>query len=111
MKKIIVDIDKCTGCRTCEVICSLTHDEKNTINPRASRIRIFKDDEVGINLPLISRSQQQIQYNKIPELIIDGKSCNVLQLWTLFKPSGVECNFCTNCAKWCSTGALSVKEA
>jgi len=110
MKKIKIDMDKCTGCRTCEVICSLTHDDRTTINPRKARIRVFKDDEEGINLPLISRSQNQIEYVKAPMLTINDKKCNAVQFWSLFKPSDVECNFCTNCVKWCETDALTLVE-
>ena len=109
MKKIKIDIDKCTGCRTCEVICSLTNNG-GTINPRNSCIRVFKDDVEGVNLPLIARSKNQIEYVKAPTLTIDGKNCNVVQFWSLFKPSDLECSFCTNCVKWCITGALTVEE-
>jgi benzoyl-CoA reductase subunit BamC len=109
MKKIKINTDKCTGCRTCEVICSLTHD-KGTINPRKSRIRVFKDDVDGVNLPLIARSHNQIEYVKSPSLTMDGKDCNVTQFWSRFKPSDVECDFCASCAKWCVTGALTVEE-
>lgn len=110
MKKIKVDYMKCTGCRTCEVICSLTHDGKDTVNPRASRIRIFKDDDEGVNLPLIARTPTQIDYVAYPELSIEGKKCNVFQFWSLFKPADLECNFCTNCVKWCVTDALTIAE-
>lgn len=46
MEKIIqVDIDKCVGCRTCEVTCSL----KNTgqSNPTRSRIRVIRYEKPG----------------------------------------------------------------
>ena len=110
MKKIKIDTDKCTGCRTCEIICSLTHDGKETINPRNARIRVFKDDEEGVNLPLIAQSPNRIEYVKTPTLTIDGKKCNLFQFWSLFKPSDVECNFCSNCVKWCVTDALTIIE-
>jgi Fe-S-cluster-containing hydrogenase component 2 len=38
-KAIVVDNKKCSGCRICEVFCSLKHEGK--VFPRASRIRIF----------------------------------------------------------------------
>ena len=110
MKKIRIDTIKCTGCRTCEVICSLTHNGKDTINPRDSRIRVFKDDEEGVNLPLIARTPNQIEYVKPPILTVDDKKCNAFHFWSLFKPSDLECNFCTNCVKWCVTAALTLVE-
>ncbi len=111
MKKIKIDYMKCTGCRTCEVICSLTHNGKDTINPRKACIRVFKDDEEGVNLPLIARHPDQIEYVSAPQLTVDDKKCNIFQFWSLFKPSDLECNFCTNCVKWCVTNALTLTES
>ena len=37
---ILVDFSRCSGCRLCEVICSLKNE--GTIWPEASRIRIFE---------------------------------------------------------------------
>lgn len=42
-KALIVDWKKCAGCRTCEIICSLSHD--NVCNPALSRIRIIRDEK------------------------------------------------------------------
>jgi benzoyl-CoA reductase subunit BamC len=42
MPRIKVDHEKCTGCRHCEIACSLNH-VVNTANPRRSRIRVMKD--------------------------------------------------------------------
>jgi len=38
---IAVDADKCTGCRSCEVVCSIFHND--IINTELARIRIVKD--------------------------------------------------------------------
>ena len=38
---IVVDVDKCTGCRSCEIVCSLYHE--GVINPALSRIHVVKD--------------------------------------------------------------------
>ncbi len=38
---IVVNADLCTGCETCESVCSFVHDgEFNPINTRIHRIRI-----------------------------------------------------------------------
>ncbi|MBW1814462.1 MAG: 4Fe-4S binding protein, partial [Deltaproteobacteria bacterium] len=38
---IIIDPDLCTGCETCESVCSFVHDgEFNPINTRIHRVRI-----------------------------------------------------------------------
>ncbi len=47
IKTIKIDTDKCTGCRTCEVLCSAFHAEPkySIVNPKRSRIRVFWDEE------------------------------------------------------------------
>jgi len=45
VKEIIVDLDKCIGCRACEVACSAFHanPKYSSINPARSRIRVVID--------------------------------------------------------------------
>jgi Fe-S-cluster-containing hydrogenase component 2 len=52
MKKILIsDPNKCTGCRVCESVCSLSHHSE--CNPRKSRIRVFRWDLRGIDIPVV----------------------------------------------------------
>ena len=46
VKEIKVDIDKCTGCRACEMVCSAFHarPQYSSINPARSRIRVIADE-------------------------------------------------------------------
>ncbi len=53
MKRIFVDETVCTGCRYCEIACSLFHE--GAINPRKSRIRIISNIQKGSDKPLICR--------------------------------------------------------
>lgn len=48
MKLIEVIHGKCVGCRLCEMICSLTHEQ--VCSTTRSRIKIFRDEEFGNNL-------------------------------------------------------------
>jgi Fe-S-cluster-containing hydrogenase component 2 len=50
-KVLVVDPDKCTGCKVCEMICSLHHE--NEINPTKSRIHIISWEDEGIDVPMI----------------------------------------------------------
>ncbi len=45
---ILRDIEACTGCRLCEIACSLKHEA--TIWPEASRIKVF-EDKPGVPVP------------------------------------------------------------
>ncbi len=49
--RIHVDLDKCTGCRTCEVICYFYKDHK--INPRKARVEVIRVDRAGLDIPII----------------------------------------------------------
>ena len=48
----IVDTTKCTGCQICEVACSL--EKEGICNPKLSRIKILRQDMLGVYLPVIS---------------------------------------------------------
>lgn len=50
-KVLVVDPDKCTGCKVCEMICSLHHE--NEINPMKSRIHVISWENEGIDVPMI----------------------------------------------------------
>ena len=49
-KILKVDYEKCTGCRLCELVCSVKHDHVS--NPARSRIRIIKWESEGIYVPV-----------------------------------------------------------
>lgn len=50
-KVIVVDPDRCTGCKVCEMICSLHHEDE--INPLKSRISVISWEDRGIDIPII----------------------------------------------------------
>ena len=47
-KVLIVDTDKCTGCRLCQLACSYIKQGK--FNPRKSYIQVMKNKEFDINI-------------------------------------------------------------
>ena len=47
-KVLIVDIDKCTGCRVCELVCSMIN--QGEVNPGKSHIKVMKNKEMDINV-------------------------------------------------------------
>jgi len=54
VKEIKVDLDKCIGCRACEVACSAFHarPKYSSINPARSRIRVVVDDLNDVYVPI-----------------------------------------------------------
>ena len=47
-KVLIVDTDKCTGCKVCELVCSMA--KLGEFNPRKSYVRVLKNKEMDINI-------------------------------------------------------------
>mmetsp|Transcript_6262 Transcript_6262/g.3509 ORF Transcript_6262/g.3509 Transcript_6262/m.3509 type:complete len:161 (-) Transcript_6262:675-1157(-) len=52
----IVDSERCTGCRLCEIICSVKH--TGVSNPARSSIHIIKWDNEGFYLPMLCQHCQ-----------------------------------------------------
>jgi Fe-S-cluster-containing hydrogenase component 2 len=48
-KLLLIDGEKCAGCRTCEMVCSAQHEK--VINPFQSRIKVIKWDRDGEGFP------------------------------------------------------------
>ena len=51
-KALIVDVDKCTGCKICELICSMA--KHGECNPKRSFIRVMTNKEMDVNIPAVS---------------------------------------------------------
>ena len=50
-KMLLVDQEKCTGCRTCEAVCSAKHEGAS--NPSRSRIQVVKWEWEGFMMPFM----------------------------------------------------------
>jgi anaerobic carbon-monoxide dehydrogenase iron sulfur subunit len=55
-KVLAINYEKCTGCRLCELVCSVKHD--GVSNPDRSRIKVIKWESQGLYIPM---SCQQCQ--------------------------------------------------
>lgn len=51
-KHIEVHVEKCTGCKLCELACSAV--KTNTFNPRSSRIKVVLVDIPEIPVPILT---------------------------------------------------------
>jgi benzoyl-CoA reductase subunit BamC len=54
VKEIKVDVDKCTGCRSCEIACSAFHavPKYSALNPAKARIRVVVDELKDVYVPV-----------------------------------------------------------
>ena len=53
MKRILVDAEKCAGCRYCEMVCSFHHE--GVFSPSLSRVTVIKEDMHGLDYPVLCR--------------------------------------------------------
>ena len=50
-KVLVVDVEKCTGCKICVVACSSA--KERVFDPIKARIRIVKEESSGLSVPLL----------------------------------------------------------
>jgi carbon-monoxide dehydrogenase iron sulfur subunit len=97
--RITVDHKRCTGCRICEQICTLSHEGE--FNPRRARIKILKDEREGINAPLLC-----IQCKKCISACKRGALSWNDEIGIVKVDKG-KCNGCGLCIKACDQAAIS----
>ena len=75
VKEIKVDIDKCVGCRSCEMACSAFHavPKYSSINPARSRIRVILDEAKDVYIPIRAGDYAQAECNGRNSYVIKGK--------------------------------------
>ena len=100
-KALYIDYQKCTGCRLCELVCSVSHDGKS--NPARSRIRVMKWEAEGLYIPM---SCQQCQ---------DAPCLNVCPVKAIARDEDMGrvyidydvCIGCRSCVAVCPFGAMN----
>lgn len=103
-KIVLIDTSKCTGCRLCETVCSVTNTGK--VNPRQSRIRIVRLDRTDKSyIPVVHRQGLAIPCaaHTKPDL------ASILEGFTVL----ASCDCCDGdpeCVKSCESGALRYEE-
>ncbi|UCF09088.1 MAG: (4Fe-4S)-binding protein [Thermoplasmata archaeon] len=131
VKIINVDLDKCNGCRACEVVCSAFHSlpKYSSNNPTRSRIRVIQDPIRDVYVPIragdytpaecTGRHTYTINEKEYDECSFCGVSCPSRDLFK--EPDSglpLKCDMCESdppldepmCVKWCLADALTYEE-
>ena len=99
-KVLAINYEKCTGCRLCELVCSVKHD--GVSNPARSRIKIEKWEAEGLYIPM---SCQQCE---------DAPCMNVCPVKAISRDETLDrvtvdydlCIGCRSCVAVCPFGAM-----
>jgi benzoyl-CoA reductase subunit BamC len=131
VKVIKIDVDKCNGCRACEVICSAFHatPKYSSNNPARSRIRLVRDPLKDIFLPVYAGEYTPAECMGRDMYIIDGRQYSECDFCRAACPSReifkepdsglpLKCDMCESdpplaepmCVQWCLNDALIYEE-
>ncbi len=128
IKTIKIDVDKCNGCRACEVICSAFHamPKYSSNNPARSRIRVIHEPLRDVYVPVYAGDYAVAECAGRDKYVIDGKEYNECAFCRAACPSREEfkepdsglplkCDMCDGedeplCVKWCIVDALTLEE-
>ncbi len=100
-KVLYIDYQRCTGCRTCEMVCAVKHD--GVLNPIRSHIKVMKWEAEGLYVPV---SCQQCQ---------DAPCMNVCPVKAISRDDEMGrvevdydvCIGCRSCVVVCPFGAMN----
>jgi benzoyl-CoA reductase subunit BamC len=128
IKRIKIDVDKCNGCRSCEMICSAYHasPKYSSNNPARSRIRVIRDPLRDIYIPVYAGEYTPAECAGRDKYVIDGKEYEECAFCRASCPSRPEfkepdsglplkCDMCEGeqkplCVEWCMAEALVYEE-
>ena len=92
MKKVLlVDMEKCSGCRICEIACSWFHEEE--FNPAKSRIQIVSKKKEAINYPMVCEQCEKAPCKEVcpTEAIYKNEETGA---WMVDEKKCIGCKFC-----------------
>jgi benzoyl-CoA reductase subunit BamC len=131
VKTIKIDVDKCHGCRACEMICSAFHAQPrySSNNPARSRIRVIRDPLADIYIPVYAGEYAAAECTGRDRYTIDGKTYEECAFCRASCPSRdvfkepdsglpLKCDMCESdptleeplCVTWCLADALIYEE-
>lgn len=100
---LVVFKDFCTGCRTCEIVCSLLH--TRTVNPSLARVKLVHFPRDHSNFPIICRHCKDAPCKAacpIPDaMYVDQKTEAVVV-------NAEICTQCLACVEACPFAAIQV---
>jgi Fe-S-cluster-containing hydrogenase component 2 len=101
-ERLVLEIDghRCTGCMTCVMVCSFTHEQ--IFSYERSRIRVWKDEDQGLCIPIVCEHCKDAPCIAVcPTGAMHHDSDNAVRL------NALKCIRCRECTIICPFGAIS----
>ena len=134
-KVLMVDYEKCTGCRMCELVCSVKHE--GVSNPARSRVKIVKWEWEGRYIPMACQQCQSApcmavcpvkaisRDEELNRVVVDYDMCIGCRMCVAACPFGamsfdtlaskvIKCDLCDGdpqCVRFCDTKAIQYVDA
>ena len=127
VKTIKINVDKCHGCRACEMICSAFHAEPkySSNNPARARVRVVRHPLKDIYVPVYAGEYTPAECMGRGQYVVDGKEYEECAFCRASCPSRdafkepdsglpLKCDMCESdpdlaepmCVQWCLNDAL-----
>ncbi len=131
VKEIRIDVEKCTGCRACEMACSAFHAKPrySGVNPARSRIRVVADEITDEYVPVYAGNFTRTECDGRHFYQLNGKQYSECSFCRASCPSRdyfiepdsglpLKCDMCEDepplaeplCVTLCQTGCLSYEK-
>lgn len=98
---LTVNADKCTGCRLCELVCSVAHE--GVSNPAKSRIQIVKWEDEGRYIPMICKQCEDAPCKNVCPVRAISRDTD----FGFLKVDYDVCIGCRSCIDICPFGAMN----
>ncbi len=100
-KTLVVDVQKCTGCRQCEMVCSYAHE--GVYAPSLSRVRVVKFEERCLAVPtMCADCHTPVCLEACPTRALRARADGAVVV------DEARCIGCKECVLACPFGAASI---
>jgi len=97
----LVNVNDCSGCRQCEMVCSFTHEKE--FGSSVSRITVLKEDLFGLDIPLVCWHCDPCKaMENCPSRALRRERSGLISV------SEEKCLGCGKCLETCTIGAVKL---